>query len=83
MLSSNEQIMPEKVFPIINDFVPSGSSPLKWDSPSSNLTGPQGIDTTEMRVALVMLQKRTVCRGNKTTTRLSVSEMGQCLRPQM
>ena len=83
MVSSNEQIMPEKVFPIINDFVPSSSSPLKWDSPSSNLTGPQGIDTTEMRVALVMLQKRTVCRGNRTTTRLGVSEMGQFLRPQM
>ena len=54
--------MPEKVFPITNDFVPNGSSPLQWDSHSSNLTGPREIDTTEMRVALVMLQKRTVCR---------------------
>ena len=82
MVSINEQIIPEKVFPIPNDFVPNGSSRLKWDSPSSNLTAPQGIETTEMREALVMLQKG-LCRGSRTTTRLGVSEMGQFLRPQM
>ena len=81
MVSINEQIIPEKVFPITNDFVPNGSSPLKWDSPSSNLTAPQGIDTTEMRVALVMLQKRTLswkqdyyqtwCLGNGSVSQTS------------